>query len=433
MPRITTNRVPSYRLHRQSGQAIVTLNGRDILLGKHNTPESRRRYDQVIAEWIANGRRLTDPVRALAIAELIELYWDHCKTYYRQAGSKEPTGELNMIRHALRPLLALYPDLPAAEFGPLKLKAIRQRMIESGWSRQYINKQVMRVKGMFRWATENEHVPPGIYHALQAVPGLKAGRSPAPETEPVKPVPEEYVHAIKPHVSRHIWAMVELQLLTGMRPGEVCAMRTGDIDTTGKIWIYRPPHHKTQHHGHVREIAIGPRAQNVLKPFLRTQLHEYLFQPAEADAERRQALHKVRKSPMTPSQRKRAAAAARRKRRSRAPGDHYDTASYRRAIARGCQQAFHMPEEYQDPRPGTKAAAADTADAQKWRREKRQQWNREHIWSPNQLRHTAATKLRKEYGLEAAQVILGHATLTVTQVYAEKNIEAARKIMAEVG
>jgi len=42
-------------------------------------------------------------------------------------------------------------------------------------------------------------------------------------------------------------------------------------------------------------------------------------------------------------------------------------------------------------------------------------------WHPHQLRHNAATQLRKEYGLEAAQVILGHKTITVTQVYAEKN------------
>lgn len=432
MPRITTNRVPSYRLHRQSGQAIVTLNGRDFLLGKHDTPESRRRYDQVIAEWIANGRQLPHREKAITIAELIELFWNHCKEYYRHPDGT-PTGEVSSIRHALRPLLDLYPDLPAAEFSPLKLKALRDVMIERGWCRKSVNAQVKRVRRMFRWATENEHVSGEVYHALQAVAGLKAGRSKAPETEPVKPVPEEHVYAIKPHVSRHIWAMIELQLLTGMRPGEVCAMRTGDIDTTGKVWIYKPAKHKTQHHGHTREIAIGPRAQQVLKPFLRTQLHEHVFQPAEAEAERREAMHKARQSPMTPSQRKRAEKAARRKRRSRAPTDRYDVAAYRRAIARGCQQAFHMPDEYRDPRSGTKAAKADTADAKKWRREKRRQWNREHIWSPNQLRHTAATRLRKEYGLEAAQVILGHATLTVTQVYAEKNIEAARKIMAEVG
>ena len=60
-------------------------------------------------------------------------------------------------------------------------------------------------------------------------------------------------------------------------------------------------------------------------------------------------------------------------------------------------------------------------------------WIADHRWHPHQLRHSAATRLRREYGLEAAQVILGHKTLTVTQVYAEKNVEAAARIMSEVG
>jgi site-specific recombinase XerD len=55
------------------------------------------------------------------------------------------------------------------------------------------------------------------------------------------------------------------------------------------------------------------------------------------------------------------------------------------------------------------------------------------LLAPHQLRHNAATFLRKEYGLEAAQVILGHRTLSVTEIYAAKNVEAAKRIMGEVG
>ena len=58
---------------------------------------------------------------------------------------------------------------------------------------------------------------------------------------------------------------------------------------------------------------------------------------------------------------------------------------------------------------------------------------RQHRWHPHQLRHTAATELRKEFGLEAAQVILGHRTLTVTQLYAERNTKAAAAVMGRVG
>jgi hypothetical protein len=45
-------RTPSYRLHKPSGQAVVTLGGRDVYLGKFETPESRAEYDRVVAEWL---------------------------------------------------------------------------------------------------------------------------------------------------------------------------------------------------------------------------------------------------------------------------------------------------------------------------------------------------------------------------------------------
>ncbi len=48
-------RIPSYRLHKSSGQAIVTLDGRDIYLGDHESDESREKYNRLIAEWIAGG------------------------------------------------------------------------------------------------------------------------------------------------------------------------------------------------------------------------------------------------------------------------------------------------------------------------------------------------------------------------------------------
>jgi site-specific recombinase XerC len=55
------------------------------------------------------------------------------------------------------------------------------------------------------------------------------------------------------------------------------------------------------------------------------------------------------------------------------------------------------------------------------------------IWVPLPLRHSAGTEVRKRYGLEASQAVLGHAELGVTQVYAEKDLEAARRVMAEIG
>jgi site-specific recombinase XerC len=61
------------------------------------------------------------------------------------------------------------------------------------------------------------------------------------------------------------------------------------------------------------------------------------------------------------------------------------------------------------------------------------QWRDKHVWSPNQLRHSAATEIRSRFGLEAAQVILGHSRADVTQVYAERDLAKAKTVVREVG
>lgn len=54
-------------------------------------------------------------------------------------------------------------------------------------------------------------------------------------------------------------------------------------------------------------------------------------------------------------------------------------------------------------------------------------------WSPNQLRHTRGTEVRKQFGLEAAQVVLGHAGANVTQVYAERDSDKAKDVALRIG
>jgi integrase len=160
-------------------------------------------------------------------------------------------------------------------------------MVEANICRSKVNRRISRIARIFKWAVFEELVPPSVHQALQAVPGLGLGRADVRESEPVKPVPDAFVDAIAPHVSRQVWAMVELQRLTGMRPGEVCSMRSADIETSGKVWTYAPERHKTEHHGRERRVHLGPMAQAILRPWLRAELQAKLFSPAAAMAERR--------------------------------------------------------------------------------------------------------------------------------------------------
>lgn len=238
------------------------------------------------------------------------------------------------------------------------------------------------------------------------------------------------------HVSRQVKGLIQLQLLTGMRPGEACSMRGCDIDTTGKLWFYRPSSHKTEHHEHERIIYLGPKAKAVIQPFLKTNMQAYLFSPADAVAELRERRHEAR---ITPAKYGNVPGTCQRRKPKREAQQRYTVDSYRKAIERGCEAVFEMPASLYEPRSkaAKEAEAKLSDDAQQQRREERREgravWRSAHCWNPHQLRHTSATNLRKEFGLEAAQVILGHKTLAVTQLYAEKNVEAAQRIMAEVG
>ena len=100
---------------------------------------------------------------------------------------------------AFRRLKDLYGDIRVVDFGPLDLKDVRQRMIDNGHERKYINENVSRIRRMFKWGVENEVVPVTVYQALQAVDGLKKGRSLARESRPVFPVRDEVVTATLPH------------------------------------------------------------------------------------------------------------------------------------------------------------------------------------------------------------------------------------------
>jgi len=405
----SSQHLPAYRHHKSRGLGVVTLNGKDIYLGPYNSEQSRRKYDRLIQEWLASGRTITSqsPVEEgqFSVAELILAYLDHARVFYRRDG--EATSHFHNVEDALSYLKDLYGLEPVACFSPLRLKAVQQQMIGKKLSRSTINKYVGCLKRMFRWGTENELVPPTVFHGLQAVGGLRKGRSDAKENGPVKPVPEQYVEAVKPYLSKQVNAMIQLQLVTGMRPGEVVAMRGVDIDRSAALWIYTPVHHKTEHHGHVRPVYLGPTAQEILTPFLVTDSSAYLFSPMEAMASYHAERRRLRKTKITPSQ-------AKRKRRPVSTvGNRYTTESYRRAIARACKQADLAA------RQAIAEASPEVVFVPQWH--------------PHQLRHNAATRLRREYGLDAARVVLGHRSAAVTEVYAEVDHAKAQEVMSKAG
>jgi hypothetical protein len=57
-------RMPKYRLHKGSGQALLQINGHRIYLGKYGTAESKQKYRRIMAQWLeqqATRRPVVNP------------------------------------------------------------------------------------------------------------------------------------------------------------------------------------------------------------------------------------------------------------------------------------------------------------------------------------------------------------------------------------
>ncbi|MFO0938342.1 MAG: hypothetical protein U0798_17690 [Gemmataceae bacterium] len=243
---MSQNRTPSYRHHRSTNQAVVTIrlgNGqrKDIYLGPWKSRESRAAYARVIAECeSSSGYITTEKMRSdLTIDEIIVAFLRHAEKHYRHADGTQ-TGEYQGFVISVRPLRRLYGSTVAAEFGPLALKAVREQMIRDGIARKSINQRIGRIKRIFKWATSEELVPPSVFHALQTVIGLQIGRTAAKERAPILPVSEAVVEATLPYLPRHVAGLVRFQLATGCRPGEACSLRRADIETSGPVGSIGP-------------------------------------------------------------------------------------------------------------------------------------------------------------------------------------------------
>ncbi|MBM3982340.1 MAG: site-specific integrase [Planctomycetes bacterium] len=429
MPR-PKNAVPQPRQHKGRAVLDVYENGtrRTRTLGAWGSSEADAEYKRFLAEYATGATDRPDGPDA-TVNEVLVAFLKHADQHYRHTDST-PTSEVGNYKMAIRPLRELYGHTPAREFGPKSLKTLRDHMIGLKWCRGQVNAAVGRVKRAFKWAASEEMIPASVFHALQTVTGLRAGRSAAKERDPVLPVEDTVVDATLPFLNRHVRGLVEFQRLTGCRPGEACILRRCDIDTSGPVWVFRPRHHKNAHRGKARVIAIGPKAQELLAQFFTGEPADYLFSPRRVMEGLLAERSAARATPRYPSHMERNAA-KRVDQPKRAPDGRYTTASYGRCIARACERLFPPPE------PLTQRDAESVAEWQKRltaaQRSELLAWHSAHRWTPNQLRHTFATRVRKTHGLEAAQVTLGHSKADTTQIYAERNEALAAGVAAKIG
>jgi hypothetical protein len=131
---------PKYRRQRnvKGDLGFVELEGKRHYLGKYDSPVSKQKYRQLVAEWML-GSHNPSSKKEITVMQLVAGFWRHAQQYYRNQNG-EPTSEISCMRQALKPLKELYGYLPVQEFGPLKLKTVRQWMIDAGWARSNITR-----------------------------------------------------------------------------------------------------------------------------------------------------------------------------------------------------------------------------------------------------------------------------------------------------
>lgn len=397
-------RPPSYLKHRCSDGV---LRARTVLrwpggrkeqksLGRYGSPESYAEHQRLVAEWrsaweaLGRGEAPAGPVRT--VADLVERYW----AQMREALAGK--GELANLNDALRPLVRVHGEALLRDFGPKSLKALRLSMVRGDWlypeerearrghgrpvgmSRKYLNRHLWRVKRLFAWAESEELVPAGTHHALLTVESLREGELGVREADEVPPVPPAHVEAACQFLGGSAAALVRVQLLTAARPGELVGLRPCDLRRSGKhelapgLWIDTGACWVFQPAKH-KTAYRNHRRVVLFGPRAQSVLLPLLGgRPADAP------LFPPPATNVCPG-----------------PGPRYLVRSYAQAVRRACKAA------------GVPA------------------------WSPNQLRHLAATEITREFGLDVARIVLGHRKADVTTVYALPDLRKAVEAIGRVG
>lgn len=376
------NQIPNLKWDKSRQQFVVYINRKRVPLGSDRLHAERQRLA------LASASEDTDASVArgtLTVAEALEIYGAHAKSRYAKR-------EYHRRKTAIDAAVEVCGTMPADQFRARALASVRDALVARGTlCRRYINHLIASLKGAVAWLVSEEAIPADCLASVRSVRALEHGK--APDRPKRQPVDAETVAATIQHCSPCVAAMVQVQRLTGMRPGELVIMRRCDVSTlpeqrldcAGKpvaaiqidgrsIWFYVPMRHKNAHRGKLRAIAIGPEAQCLLAPWLMAaEPTAYIFRPAESIAGTRGA-------------------------RCCKPGPHYTVGSYSRAVYRAVRRAGVA------------------------------------TWCIYSLRHAAAEVADTTMGAGASGDMLGHAaSRRALDSYLQGSMERAARVASKVG
>lgn len=404
------SKTPPLRYHKPTRNWYVFTGGKRIYLGR-NKPTAEQRRLQIIGATIQG-----QPVDAATVAGAGGMTLSEALIAFREYANSHYSDDRARMRYKsiIEATVKVHGATPADRFDGQCVDDVRAELLSrtkpKKLSRKYINCLIRALKTAFAWMRRRKIVSANTLAEVREVKALMPGEG-GRETLPIPPVEDWVIDATSRECTPTIRAMIDLQRITGMRPGELVIMRPCDLTTDANqsihvpgqnrtiramdfdgvlVWFYVPPRHKTMHRGKMRIVPIGPAGQAILKPFLsRRDPSDYVFKPSiDLSAGQCRAL---------------------------CVGDYYPVRSYHNAIGRAVIRANKMRRQAVER--GLIPAFIEVP-----------------AWHPNQLRHAAAESVAEKIDAESAANLLGHsASRRALDSYIQACIKRAGETAAKIG
>ena len=393
-------KIPDLLQHSKKGYYFVrytdpaTKKRRDKTFGSDKA-EANRLYKGWLLDYLkATGSTDSTPQPARpAVSKNSNSVSDLVVRYLKWRQPMMDPGSFKDHERAGTLLREMFGRLTVKEFGVPQFEQLIECMIGRGWALRTINVRIGVVKVIFRYALKHDEIDGNQFHRLDS--GVDKIRSDDRRVKPAKkipPVPVDVVERTLPYLTPMVRDIVQVQLLAGMRAAEACRMRFDELSWSDSGALrYRPVKHKNANRGKNRKITLGPKAQAILATYGVTPEviesgelpREYVFDPRDTDR---------RKSEFSkPRFRKKAKPC-------------FSSVRYTIEIKAGVDRAI---------------ATGAIMESERWK--------------SNMLRHRALTDTRRDYGLDAAQVMGGHSDAKTTQRYAEPDDSEDERRAMETG
>lgn len=271
---------PSKYMKHQKGLGFSKWRGKWYYFGRYDEPGSLARYKafrrqcqrEIEAYEIDRLIQQADRVEIITVHQLFARFEKHVI----QNRSAAYARQVQRLRAAAK--RSFRKRMPVAAVGSHAITRFRRLLARGGWtsavgyvaapwSKSVVIGHMRIVAAMFSWGVSEGIVPVATYERVKA-----ACRETVKMRKPMQqrdPPDWSVIQRIEPFVSRSTWDRIQVQYLTGMRPGEVCRMRLSELERSQDgLWFLRPRHHKTAWRGATKEIVIGPQAIAILRPYV---------------------------------------------------------------------------------------------------------------------------------------------------------------------